>query len=213
MSTPNDFSGSNQMMPGQTTSLSDQCQYFYSFDPNKLFWLNLITLGTYNILWFYRFWRHFKRRALAGFEDGYPKNKDILPFWPAIFTWYIVGTARRIQKRLNSHSSSSPRVRPWMSFWIFFIAIHLASEATEKYSPLHGYPIMALTVIIMLQAFASFVLYRLQKLANLANSAEGLTTNATGAESRPRKADWVFIGVGLISTCYTFAAILTNKFS
>ena len=73
---------------------------FYRDNPKKIFVLSMISCGFYDLLWFYRHWRHFKRRAIAMNKnnqlnlDVHEKDKDIKPFWSAFFSgFYIVGTA------------------------------------------------------------------------------------------------------------------------
>ena len=38
---------------------------FYRDNPKKIFVLSMISCGFYDLLWFYRHWRHFKRRAIG----------------------------------------------------------------------------------------------------------------------------------------------------
>ena len=38
---------------------------FYLDNPKKIFILSMLSCGFYYPLWFYRHWRHFKRRAIG----------------------------------------------------------------------------------------------------------------------------------------------------
>ena len=58
---------------------------FYRDNPKKIFVLSMISCGFYDLLWFYRHWRHFKRRAIGLNEINQQelnicsKDKDIIP--------------------------------------------------------------------------------------------------------------------------------------
>jgi len=113
---------------------------FYPETPNKVFWLSFISLGTYSLLWFYRHWRHFKRRSVEckrlNLENSLKYEEDIriIPFWSAWFChFYIVGTARRIRERLKSLGSSEWQTGPWWAFVLFSIHYPLSKyESTES---------------------------------------------------------------------------------
>ena len=99
---------------------------FYRDNPKKIFVLSMISYGLYDLLWFYRHWRHFKRRAIGLTEikqqelDICSKDKDIIPFWSAFFCGlYIVGTARRIRDKMKSAGFSNYAIGPWWAFFLF----------------------------------------------------------------------------------------------
>ena len=48
---------------------------FYRDNPKKIFVLSIISCGFYDLLWFYRHWRHFKRRAV-GLNEINQQNLD-----------------------------------------------------------------------------------------------------------------------------------------
>ena len=99
---------------------------FYRDNPKKIFLLSMISCGLYDLLWFYRHWRHFKRRAIGLNKikqqqlDIYLKDKDIIPFWSTFFcSFYIVGTARRIRDKMKSAGFSNYSIGPWWAFFLF----------------------------------------------------------------------------------------------
>ena len=100
--------------------------YFYLDNPKKIFILSMLSCGFYDFLWFYRHWRHYKRRAIALTKsnqldlDIYPKDMDIIPFWSTFFCgFYIVGTARRIRDKMKSAGFSNYEIGPWWAFFLF----------------------------------------------------------------------------------------------
>ena len=184
--------------PKQELSTTDSLSInaFYSFNPTLLFWLSVITLGVYDILWFYRFWRHFKIRASALIDEDYPKNSRIIPFWCALFSgYYIVGTARRIRKELSSLPGNHALVNPWSAFWLYgifgYINTNLAPLFTGSLSPAY------LPATLFCSAIASFQVYRLQCLANEVNEAKFQSKQQRGANNL-RFFDWIFIVFGCI---------------
>ena len=99
---------------------------FYVDNPQKIFWLSILTGGFYHLLWFYRHWRHFKRRAIGLNEikqqelNICSKDKEIIPFWSTFFCgFYIVGTARRIRDKMKSAGFSNYAIGPWWAFFLF----------------------------------------------------------------------------------------------
>ena len=113
---------------------------FYVENPYRILFLSMITFGFYNFLWFYRHWRHYKRRALECKRQNiegltiFVSDVDIIPFWSTFFSgYYIVGTARRIRDRLRSINSPEFRTGPWWAFWLFAFGTLPTSgyEATE----------------------------------------------------------------------------------
>ena len=144
---------------------------FYVDNPQKIFWLSIITGGFYPALWFYRHWRHFKRRAIEckklNIENPikYEKDSGISPFWSAFFCgYYIVGTARRIRDRLRYLGSSEFSTGPWWAFWLFSFS-NLPTwryETTENISQ----NIVVLFVDLIGISIASWQVTRLQIKAN-----------------------------------------------
>ena len=144
---------------------------FYVDNPQKIFWLSIITGGFYPALWFYRHWRHFKRRAIECKKlkietpVKYEKDSEISPFWSTFFGgYYIVGTARRIRDRLRYLGSSEFSTGPWWAFW-FFLLNNLPTwryETTENISQ----NILVLVVDFIGISTASWQVTRLQIKAN-----------------------------------------------
>ena len=99
---------------------------FYKDNPKKIFVLSMLSAGFYELLWFYRYWRHFKRRAVVLNKINqtncamYEKDKNIIPFWSAFFCgFYIVGTARRIRDKMQSGGFRNFETGPWWA-WFFY---------------------------------------------------------------------------------------------
>ena len=107
--------------------LPDELQTtFYRDNPKKIFALSMLSAGIYDLLWFYRHWRHFKRRAVAIKKidqlslNNYKTDENIIPFWTSFFCgFYIVGTARRIRDKMKSGGFSNWETGPWWAFLLF----------------------------------------------------------------------------------------------
>ena len=144
---------------------------FYVDNPQKIFWLSMITGGFYPALWFYRHWRHFKRRAIEfkklNIENPikYEKDSEKSHFWSTFFCgYYIVGTARRIRDRLRYLGSSEYSTGPWWAFWLFSLS-NLPTwryETTENISQ----NVVVLFVDLIGILIASWQVTRLQIKAN-----------------------------------------------
>ena len=185
---------------------------FYVDNPQKIFWLSMITGGLYPALWFYRHWRHFKRRAIEcqklNIENPikYEKDSEISPFWPAFFCgYYIVGTARRIRDRLRYLGSSEFSTGPWWAFWLF----SLSNLPTWRYETTENIRqnIVVLVVDLIGISISSWQITRLQIKANQSI----LLSHETESISRKKLKRWdlIFLFVGVISTIvYIFGSIL-----
>ena len=143
---------------------------FYQDNPKKIFILSMLSCGFYYPLWFYRHWRHFKRRAIAMNKnsqlnlDVYEKDKDIKPFWSAFFGgFYIVGTARRIREKMKSSGLRNYATGPWWA-WYFF-SINSSINRYESSADINLNVIFYL-LDIFLMAIATWQITRLQIKAN-----------------------------------------------
>ena len=110
----------NEQLPKELRST------FYQDNPKKVFVLSMLSAGFYEFLWFYRHWRHFKRRAVVLNKTNqsnlvtHKKDKNIIPFWSAFFCgFYIVGIARRIRDKFKSGGFSNFETGPWWA-WLFY---------------------------------------------------------------------------------------------
>ena len=169
---------------------------FYSFSPTKLFWLSLITLGLYDFLWFYRFWRHFKIKATSLPDPHYPKNSRIVPFWCGLFSgYYIVGTARRIRAQLSLLPGTHASVSPWNAFWLYGIFGYINTSL----APLFVGPFSSafIPAVLFCSAISSYQIYRLQALANEVNQAKSQSREFSDVVNL-RFFDWVFIVFGCL---------------
>jgi len=99
---------------------------FYQDNPKKIFVLSILSAGFYELIWFYRHWRHFQRRSVVLNKINkanlvtHKKDKDIVPFWSTFFCgFYIVGTARRIRDKMKSAGFSNFETGPWWA-WLFY---------------------------------------------------------------------------------------------
>ena len=178
---------------------------FYVDNPQKIFWFSIITGGLYPALWFYRHWRHFKRRAIEykklNIENPikYEKDSKISPFWSAFFcSYYIVGTARRIRDRLRYLGSSEFSTGPWWAFWLFSLS-NLPTwryETTENISQ----NIAVLIVDLIGISIASWQVTRLQIKANqsilLSNEMESIS------RKKLKRWDVLFLIFGVIFTIF-----------
>ena len=143
---------------------------FYRDNPKKIFILSMISCGFYDVLWFYRHWRHFKRRSVKFNEinqqnlDTYPKDKDIIPFWSAFFCgFYIVGTARRIRDKIKSAGFSNYAIGPWWAFLLFGNnAIYGSFEGTSDFN----LNVMVYFFDVLIVAISTWQITRLQIKAN-----------------------------------------------
>ena len=173
---------------------------FYVDNPQKIFWLSILTGGFYPALWFYRHWRHFKRRAIEcqklNIENPikYEKDSEISPFWSTFFCgYYIVGTARRIRDRLRDIGSSESSTGPWWAFWINAIGGSvLRSETPQNY----GLDSEMLLISIIISLILSWQITRLQIKANksiiLSNEMESID------EIKFKRWDILFLIFGLV---------------
>ena len=185
---------------------------FYVDNPQKIFWLSILTGGFYHLLWFYRHWRHFKRRAIESQKLNienpikYDKDSEIVPFWSTFFCgYYIVGTARRIRDRLRYLGSSGFSTGPWWAFWLF----SFNNLPTWRYEPTENISenIVVLFVSLVGIAIASWQVTRLQIKANQSI----LLSHETESISRKKLKRWdlIFLILGLIfTTLYIFDSIL-----
>ena len=143
---------------------------FYIDNPKKVFILSMISCGFYDLLWFYRHWRHFKRRAI-GLKainqkklDTYPKDKDIIPFWSTFFCgFYIVGMARRIRDKMKSAGYINYATGPWWAFALFgndtiFGLFEATSDITLN--------IIVYIIDVLVVAISTWQITRLQIKAN-----------------------------------------------
>ena len=144
---------------------------FYLDNPKKIFILSMLSCGFYYPLWFYRHWRHFKRRAIAMNKnnqlnlDIYEKDKDIKPFWSAFFSgFYIVGTARRIRDKMKSRGLSNYATGPWWAWYFFSI-----NTSANRYEPSADINLNVIFYLldIFLMAIATWQITRLQIKANM----------------------------------------------
>ena len=178
---------------------------FYVENPQKIFWLSMITGGFYHLLWFYRHWRHFKRRSIEckklNIENPikYEKDSEISPFWSTFFCgYYIVGTARRIRDRLRYLGSSGFSTGPWWAFWLFSFN-NLPTwryETTENISE----NIVVLVIELIGIAIASWQVTRLQIKANQSILLSHESESISG--KKLKRWDLIFIIFGLIFTIF-----------
>lgn len=143
---------------------------FYLDNPKKIFVLSMLSCGFYYPLWFYRHWRHFKRRAIAMEKNPelnlnvFEKDKDIRPFWSAFFSgFYIVGTARRIRDKMKSSGLSNYATGPWWAWYFFSI-----NSSANRYEPSAdiNLNIIFYLIEVFLMAIATWQITRLQIKAN-----------------------------------------------
>ncbi len=185
---------------------------FYVDNPQKIFWLSIISGGFYLALWFYRHWRHFKRRAIEckklNIENPikYEKDSWISPFWSAFFCgYYIVGTARRIRDRLRYLGSSEYSTGPWWAFWLF----SFSNSPTWRYETTENISqnIVVLFVDLIGISIASWQVTRLQIKAN----ESILLSRERKIISRKKLKTWdliiLFLGV-IFTILYIFGSIL-----
>ena len=176
---------------------------FYVDNPQKIFWLSMLTGGIYPFLWFYRHWRHFKRRAIEfkklNIENPikYEKDSEISPFWSAFFSgYYIIGTARRIRDRLRYLGSSEFSTGPWWAFWLFSLSNlpYGRYETTENISQ----NIVVLVIDLIGIAIASWQITRLQIKANesivLSHERKSIS------RKKLKRWDLIFLIVGVVCT-------------
>ena len=185
---------------------------FYVDNPQKIFWFSMITGGSYPALWFYRHWRHFKRRAIEckklNIENPikYEKDSEISPFWSAFFSgYYIIGTARRIRDRLKYQGSSEWSTGPWWAFWLYSFSTFptLLYETTEDI----GANIAVMFITLIGVAISSWQVTRLQIKANQSI----LLSNEMQSISRKKLKRWdlIFLIGGVIYTpLYIIGSIL-----
>ena len=143
---------------------------FYRDNPKKIFVLSMISFGYYDLLWFYRHWRHFKRRSIGLNEikqqklDICSKDKDIIPFWSTFFCgFYIVGTARRIRDKMKSAGFSNYAIGPWWAFFLFGNdSIFAFFQGTSDIN----LNVMVYIIGVLLVAISTWQITRLQIKAN-----------------------------------------------
>ena len=155
---------------------------FYRDNPKKIFVLSMISCGYYDLLWFYRHWRHFKRRSIGLNEikqqelDICSKDKDIIPFWSTFFCgFYIVGTARRIRDKMKSAGFSNYAIGPWWAFFLFGNdSIFAFFQGTSDIN----LNVMIYIIGVLLVAISTWQITRLQIKANeymtLSNECENV---------------------------------------
>ena len=143
--------------------------FFYLDNPKKIFILSILSCGIYDFLWFYRHWRHYKRRAIALTKSNqsdlvtYPKDVDIIPFWSAFFMgWYIVGVARRIRNKMKSSGFSNFETGPWWAWLFFGNSFLFFFEATADIN----FNLMIYLLDLISVALSSWQITRLQIKAN-----------------------------------------------
>lgn len=170
---------------------------FYVDLPSRLLLLNLLSGGFYSYLWTYRHWRHYKRRALQGFP-GQPNDSRITPFWSALLDFfYIIGTARRIRRKMVELGLHEKRPSPWTTFALFnSTLLTWCLESTENLA----INTMLLLLIFGISLLSCYQITRLQRFANLAMKHQG----EIDAPSRPLNR-WD-IGVTLIGGITTLVA-------
>tara|TARA_Y100001968_G_scaffold333624_1_gene397710 strand:+ start:285 stop:890 length:606 start_codon:yes stop_codon:yes gene_type:complete len=173
---------------------------FYPESPQKIFWLSIITGNLYHFIWFFRHWRHFKRRAieLSKLNIKIPikchKDKDIIPFWSSFFlSFYIIGIARRIRDRLKIIGFRNWATGPWWAFWLYGLEnVFRGHNVSDD----NGINISLFLLNVIGLAISSWQITRLQIKANqsiiLSKELENIP------ETKFNKWDLFFMIVGLI---------------
>lgn len=180
---------------------------FYPDSPKNIFWLSMASGGFYDYLWFYRHWRHMKRRAVESKKQNrenlikYDTDINISPFWSTFFCgFYIVGTARRIRDRLRSIGTNEWETGPWWAFWLFLFG----SLGTFNY----GLTENIVTNISMLLAhyiFLALASWQIARLQIKANQSILLSKEMENINRRNLKGWDLFILVfGLLVTLRAF---------
>lgn len=153
---------------------------FYVVAKTKFFVLFFVTLGLYQLYWFYRHWARYR-----GFHRAH-----LRPIWRAIFPIFF---AHSLCREIGSSLARAGAVHRWspaLLAWGFVLA-QIASTVTDRLANRTiGSPYTDLLALVLLLPIAS-CLWGMQKAANLAcgqphgESNAGLTW-----------ANWVWIVLG-----------------
>ena len=185
--------------PLSSVHLDDETPYFYTTNPHVLLALTFFTFNLYDYVWMYLFWSHLKERSKKVEEPFYPKNKSIVPFWSAWFNhFYIVGTARRIRRRLQLLGRESAATQPWVAFVFVSMLPPAADRLQEKYfnnSPSVNDNFLVFLALSAVQVLASYQVFRLQRLANQAVLIESPTSRI---RKRPTILQLLVISIGFV---------------
>jgi len=95
---------------------------YFAVSKAKLIVLSLVTLGLYEIYWFYKNWKLMKRRT----------GHNIRPFWRALFAVFFCHSLfKSVQESAISHDCQSSLSPGWLAF--LYIALTVAWRLPDPY--------------------------------------------------------------------------------
>lgn len=89
---------------------------FFETSPGKLILLSIVTLGIYELYWFYRNWKLVKEWT----------GTDIKPFWRAFFGFFYCHSLLSHIKECGDKSGTNPKFSPGLltAAWIVVSLLH-----------------------------------------------------------------------------------------
>jgi len=105
-------------MENQTTrqSEADNRPLFFETSPWKLILLSIVTLGIYDVYWFYKNWKLVKEWT----------GSDIKPFWRAVFGFFYCHALLSHIKECGDKAGTNPSFSPGLlsAIWIIVSLLH-----------------------------------------------------------------------------------------
>ena len=141
-------------------------QIFYEQNCWQIILFSILSGGIYQLVWSYRFWRHFKRNALNG-EGFYLNDSRVnLILSVVFFNLYLFGACRRVEKQLRASNHTRYRMHGWFCFSTGVIA-----GLFELISPYYGFNELASLLISIF--WGAGINVWIQHNANIANQISG----------------------------------------
>jgi hypothetical protein len=143
---------------------------FHVVSIGKLVALFIVTLGIYQIYWFYKHWQGYQ--AITG--------EKVRPFWRAVFSVFFV---HKLFAAISAHASSHSSVEPWKHntvanvFVVLTIVAAVMSRISNAATDMSVFDWLAIVVGL----FAVLPLRTAQKMANIAaGDPEGASNSRYG---------------------------------
>jgi len=128
---------------------------YFAISPKRLALFSILTLGIYEIYWFYKNWEAVKK-----FEE-----QKIYPFWRAIFAvFFCYGLFKKVLESAKSHTYEDSYSPGWLATaYILLLVVGNGLSKVESYD-------IGLNLIWLIIAIATFIpLLSVQKAINFNN--------------------------------------------
>lgn len=128
---------------------------YFAISPKRLALFSVLTLGIYEIYWFYKNWQAIKNA----------EGQKISPFWRAIFAvFFCYGLFKKVLESAKSHAYQNSYSPGWLATaYILLLVIGNGLSRVESYD-------MGFNLIWLIIAIATFIpLLSVQKAINFNN--------------------------------------------